>query len=358
MRSDWILFSESMSRFIVAIKENDTEAFWQIMKGSPADELGYVNPAGWFDFDDNHIPFPMIADLERIWRGEIDTNGTRHVSPRQMPQVEAKSPTNRKVVLRTTPPSILILHANGTNRDHEAAMAGEMAGGAPEIVHVNQLLAGERRLLDYHMLVVPGGFSYGDELGAGKLGALDLRERLGEDLRRFVEDGRPVLGICNGFQTLVKTGLLPDDEYKVGDHRSVTLTFNESGHFECRWVYLQANASSPCLFTEGLDELIHCPVAHGEGRLATADQATLDRLRADGLVALTYVDYDGSPAEYPANPNGSVMNIAGICNKAGNVFGLMPHPENHIFSWQHPCWRRGEKGMDGLRLFKNGVKYA
>jgi phosphoribosylformylglycinamidine synthase len=112
------------------------------------------------------------------------------------------------------------------------------------------------------------------------------------------------------------------------------------------------------MFTEGLDELIHCPVAHGEGRLATADQATLDRLWADGLVALTYVNADRSLVEYPANPNGSAMNIAGICNKAGNVFGLMPHPENHIFSWQHPRWRRGEKGMDGLRLFKNGVKYA
>jgi phosphoribosylformylglycinamidine synthase subunit PurQ / glutaminase len=208
------------------------------------------------------------------------------------------------------------------------------------------------------MLVVPGGFSYGDELGAGKLGALDLRERLGDELRRVVDDGRPVLGICNGFQTLVTTGLLPGEEYHVDGHRSVTLTFNESAHFECRWVYLQPNANSPCLFTEGLDDLIHCPVAHGEGRIATANQATLDRLGVDGLVALTYVNADGSTAEYPANPNGSVMNIAGICNKAGNVFGLMPHPENHIFSWQHPRWRRGETGMDGLQLFRNGIRYA
>jgi phosphoribosylformylglycinamidine synthase len=253
---------------------------------------------------------------------------------------------------------VLIVHANGTNRDHDAALALEIAGGQPEIVHVNQLLNGERRLLDYHMLVVPGGFSYGDELGAGKLWAVDLRQRLRADVERFVREGRPVLGICNGFQALVKAGLLPGDEYNADGHRSTTLTFNQSGHFECRWVYLQANPGSACLFTEGLHEPIHCPVAHGEGRLLTTDQAALNRLWADGLVSLTYVNADGSEAAYPANPNGSLSSIAGLCNAAGNVLGLMPHPEDHILPWQHPRWRRGERGMDGLRLFKNGIKYA
>jgi phosphoribosylformylglycinamidine synthase len=174
-------------------------------------------------------------------------------------------------------------------------------------------------------------------------------------MRQFIDDGRPVLGICNGFQALVKAGLLPGIET---EKRDVTLTFNQAGHFECRWVYLQSNPNSPCLFTEGLTEPIYCPVAHGEGRIAVKDQAMLDELWTAGLAALVYTDADGQAAGYPANPNGSAYNIAGLCNAAGNVFGLMPHPEDHIFSWQHPRWRRGEGGMDGLRLFKNGVKYA
>jgi phosphoribosylformylglycinamidine synthase len=254
---------------------------------------------------------------------------------------------NRAANVHPTP-RVLILHANGSNRDHDAALACELAGAQPEIVHVNQLIAGERSLLDYHMLVVPGGFSYGDDLGAGTLWALDLRERLGID--RFAAEGRPVLGICNGFQALVKSGLLPG-----GEARKVTLTYNASGHFECRWVYLQANAASPCLFTAGLTEPIYCPVAHGEGRVAVADAETEAALWSNGLVALTYTEADGSPASYPANPNGSVGSIAGLCSAAGNVFGLMPHPENHIFPWQHP---RCETAFDGLRLFRNGVRFA
>ncbi|MEP7294324.1 MAG: phosphoribosylformylglycinamidine synthase subunit PurQ, partial [Chloroflexota bacterium] len=137
--------------------------------------------------------------------------------------------------------------------------------------------------------------------------------------------------------------------------RKVTLTYNASAHFECRWVYMQPNRASPCLFTEGLDEPIYCPVAHGEGRLAVADSATADALWSKGLVALTYAEADGAAAVYPANPNGSVYGIAGLCNPAGNVFGLMPHPEDHVFRWQHP---RHQAAMDGLRLFKNGLKYA
>jgi phosphoribosylformylglycinamidine synthase len=253
---------------------------------------------------------------------------------------------------------VLILHANGTNRDREAALACELAGAQAEIVHVNQLFAGERRLRDYHMLVVPGGFSYGDDLGAGTLWALDLRQRLGDDVARFVASGRPVLGICNGFQALVKAGLLPGADWRPGREQSVTLAPNAQAHFECRWVYLKPNSHSPCLFTTGLEELIYCPVAHGEGRIATGDDETLAALAADGLAALTYVDADGRPAGYPANPNGSAGGIAGLCNPAGNVLGLMPHPEDHIFPWHHPRWQRGEAGMVGLRLFANGVRYA
>jgi phosphoribosylformylglycinamidine synthase len=246
----------------------------------------------------------------------------------------------------------MILHANGTNRDHDAARAISLAGGEPEIVHVNRVLAGERMLADYHMLLVPGGFSYGDDLGAGVLWSLALKQELGEQLDRFVADGRPVLGICNGFQTLVKAGLLPGGAAPSAT-RSVTLTYNEHGKFECRWVTLEPNAKSPSVFTRGLTEPVYCPVAHGEGRLTTSDEAVLQALEADNLVALRYVG-----GGYPFNPNGSARAIAGICNAAGNVMGLMPHPENHIYPWQHPRAHRGERGGDGLRLFENGLRAA
>jgi phosphoribosylformylglycinamidine synthase len=372
------LFSESLSRLIVEVRPEVASAFEDIMCGVVVQQIGMVTADGALVIRNRGgavLVEKPIVDLERAWRGEavralmqssglpeaplqnpVDDNsivGARRALPLQN-EIQRK----RVPAAHTEPPRVLIVHANGTNRDHDAALALEIAGGQPEIVHVNQLLNGERRLLDYHMLVVPGGFSYGDELGAGKLWAVDFRQRLRADVERFVSEGRPVLGICNGFQALVKAGLLPGDAYNADGHHSTTLTFNQSGHFECRWVYLQANPGSVCLFTEGLDEPIHCPVAHGEGRLLTTDQAALNRLWADGLVALTYVNADGSEAAYPANPNGSLSSIAGLCNAAGNVLGLMPHPEDHIFPWQHPRWRRGERGMDGLRLFKNGIKYA
>ncbi|MDI7277483.1 MAG: phosphoribosylformylglycinamidine synthase I [Anaerolineae bacterium] len=262
----------------------------------------------------------------------------------------------------------LILHAPGTNRDREAALACALAGGAPEIVHLNQLLTGERRLLDYGFLVLPGGFSYGDDLGAGTLWALALRERLGEPLRRFVEEGRPVLGICNGFQALVKAGILPSLDGgpaggepsalapAQGAERPATLARNRSARFECRWVYLRPEAGSVCLFTRGLQEPLYVPVAHGEGNFVPRELPLLDELRARGQVALTYVDAEGRPAGYPDNPNGSAGNVAGICNPQGNVLGLMPHPEDHVFPHQHPRWTRGEAGGMGLAIFVNGVR--
>ncbi len=265
-------------------------------------------------------------------------------------------------------PPILILHANGTNRDREAAWACELAGGVPEIVHMNQLIAGERRLLDYRMLVLPGGFSYGDDLGAGKLWAVALRHRLADDLDAFVETGRPILGICNGFQVLVKSGLLPgmvDGGRKRGSEgervpckQVVTLTRNDSARFECRWVYLQPQPDSPCIFTQGLEEPIYCPVAHGEGKFVAKDRQTLEAIERAGLVALRYVRPDGNTADYPWNPNGSQNHIAGICNPSGTILGLMPHPEDHVIPEQHPRFHRGEKGGLGLMLFQNGVRYA
>ena len=251
-------------------------------------------------------------------------------------------------------PRALILHAPGTNRDLEAAQAFELAGAQPEIIPLNTLRANRTPFTNYHLLCLPGGFSYADALGAGKLLALDLNVYFADEVRTFVESGRPVIGICNGFQALVKAGILltlPE----TNDARNATLTFNHSGHFECRWVTL-APRSQTCLWTHDLAEPIYCPVAHGEGNLVTNYQSSI----TNNQIALIYSLPDASPAlgAYPFNPNGSVADIAGLCNPPGNVLGLMPHPEDHLFPYQHPRWTRGERGGLGLRLFENGVSYA
>jgi len=270
-------------------------------------------------------------------------------------------------------PRALIIHATGTNRDRDLALALELAGADPEIVHINALRDGDASLLDYQMMTLPGGFSYGDDLGAGRLWAVALRARLGDDLEEFINSGRPVIGICNGFQALVKSGLLPGPpsggkvppaEPEVGGssaghlsaatsglpRQSATLTRNESGRFECRWVELEPGGVS--VWTKGLPENIYCPVAHGEGRFVAPDDI-VDEIERSGLVAVRYVG-----GGYPANPNGSINNIAGISNPAGNVLGLMPHPENHVVTAQHPQRHRGHQTGLGLRLFENGVRHA
>ncbi len=354
-----LLFSETLSRFVVEVRPEDAARFQEMLNGHPQGHIGVVGgqrlqiTRQTSTIQDDYLIDLPIADLEYAWRGQDTVIGNRlSVISERSKVSNLQSPVSNP----QSSPRILILHANGTNRDRDAALACELAGGQPEIVHVNQLLAGERRLRDYHMLVIPGGFSYGDDLGAGVLWSLDLQAGLGEAMQRFVENGRPVIGICNGFQALVKAGILPGFN---GDTRSVTLTFNESDHFECRWVWLEPDPHSPSLFTVGLDEPIFCPVAHGEGRLAIGDEAALDRLQREHLIPLTYANdpvMDSGPVAYPANPNGSILNAAALCNPAGNVLGLMPHPENHIFPWQHPRQHRGERGNLGLRLFENGIK--
>lgn len=253
-------------------------------------------------------------------------------------------------------PSILILHASGTNRDGEAARACELAGGAPEIVHINQLRRGERHFADYQMLLLPGGFSYGDALGAGARLALDLRVYFEDALHDFVDSGKPVLGICNGFQALVKAGILNPNTTQPAS-RPITLAENASGHFECRWVHLAVNRQAKAKFLSEVDELICCPVAHGEGNFQVKDEATLSQLACENLVALRYVDAGGQPVNgcYPLNPNGSVADIAGICNARGNVLGLMPHPEDHVLPLQNPL---GGRGQLGLALFQAIVRAA
>lgn len=262
-------------------------------------------------------------------------------------------------------PRALILHATGTNRDHDAAAALELAGAAPEIVHINLLRSGEYRFEDYQVMVVPGGFSYADALGAGRLFALDLTSYFADQVHGFVAAGKPVIGICNGFQALVKAGILPTPpaEQKACGETPATLTYNARGHFECRWVNLLPR-SKRCVWTSELSEMVSCPVAHGEGNFVLKDPGQLEDLQRNDQVALVYAGPDGHPAagSYPYNPNGSLADIAGVCNPQGNVLGLMPHPENHIYAYQHPGHTRTESNLSqgglGLELFKNGVRYV
>ncbi len=254
-------------------------------------------------------------------------------------------------------PKALILLATGTNRDRDVAQALELAGAEPVIVPLNQLRASGQSWMGYQMLVVAGGFSYADALGAGKLLALDLIHYFADQMADFVADGKPVIGICNGFQALVKAGILP---FNNPDSAALeaTLTFNASGHFECRWVALQP-VSQVCIWTRGLSDPIECPVAHGEGNFTVRDRSVVQHLKAADQIALTYIRPDGTSAQgsYPYNPNGSILDIAGICNPAGNVLGLMPHPEDHVLSYQYPHWMR-QGCHSGLPLFQNGVRYA
>ncbi len=247
----------------------------------------------------------------------------------------------------------LILRAPGTNCDAETAFAFEQAGAEVSLVHVNQLIPGEQRLSDYQIMVIPGGFTYGDDIAAGKVLANELRLKLGEDIPRFVEGGGLILGICNGFQVLVKAGILPRPAN--GSPPLLTLMTNDSGKFECRWVHLRVNKKSPCVFTQGIDSL-YLPVAHAEGKVV-ADPKVLPELD----VVLYYTDQHGnSNAGYPYNPNGSVGNIAGIGDTSGRVFALMPHPERYIRGTQHPQWTRhgAKKYGDGFQIFLNAVKWA
>ena len=252
-------------------------------------------------------------------------------------------------------PKALVLQAHGSNRDFDVMDALTLAGADPTGIPLNELRINNTLFRNFDLLVVPGGFSYADALGAGKLLALDLSSYFADEISAFVKSGKPVIGICNGFQALVKSGILPDRE----NNNQVTLTFNEQGHFECRWVDLKP-VSQKCIWTKDLSDNITCPIAHGEGNFQTTELFSISSFIANDQIALTYIHADRSSAngEYPINPNGSVLDIAGICNPQGNVLGLMPHPENHIHTWQHPRHTRGERGGSGLRLFENGVKYA
>ncbi len=275
---------------------------------------------------------------------------------------------------------VLVLRSAGTNCDEETARAFELAGAVPERVHVGALLRRERRLDEFDILAFPGGFSYGDDLGSGTVLANRIRAHLAGDLDAFVESGRLVIGICNGFQVLVRLGLLPGWEGvaslardpRSGERKALSLVENASGKFEDRWVRLRVDSDSAAFLAGRKGWTLRLPVAHKEGRFIVADPQALARLKDAGQVALTYIDpaseARGFATGYPQNPNGSAEGIAGITNPRGNVLGLMPHPERHLRALNDPRWTRRavQKGLppdeersgDGYVFFENAVRYA
>ena len=258
----------------------------------------------------------------------------------------------------------LIITGFGLNCEMETAHALQAAGANVTQLHLNDLLADKSRLSEFHLLAFIGGFAFGDHLGAGTVLANRLKYHLRDELEAFIQAGKLVIGICNGFQTLSRLGLAPALD---GDHfqQQVALAPNDQGVFRNAWITLRANPDSPCIFTRGID-VIPLPIRHGEGKLVPLDEEVLARLEAENLVALRYVDPTSQqPAtEFPHNPNGSTNAIAGICDPSGRIFGLMPHPEAYLSPYNHPHWRRQKLnnclppvGL-GLAVFRNAVDFA
>lgn len=280
-------------------------------------------------------------------------------------------------------PKVLVLKTDGINCDEETAFAFNLAGGNVKIVHVNDLRNKKDDLNNYQILAIPGGFSYGDDIVSGKILAVELTSFFSEELRKFTaRKDTLIIGICNGFQVLVRTGLLPFG--KLGE-MSATLTNNDSGHFECRWVNLKIEPNSKCVFLNNPitsdggrlnarkamtpprwtnNGIVSYQVAHGEGKFLT-DPQTLKKIEQQGLVVFRYVDENNKPTQgYPANPNGALNAIAGICDPSGRILGLMPHPERFVKIEQHPNWRRlsvrqaQDLRPQGLPIFENMIKYV
>jgi phosphoribosylformylglycinamidine synthase len=279
-----------------------------------------------------------------------------------------------------------VLFTAGTNCDEETIQAFHSAGAKAERVHLNFLKKKKHLLKEYQILVIPGGFTYGDYISAGKILANELKYILEESVNEFINQGKLIIGICNGFQVLVKAGILPGltkslatealrtrrikDKISVNSvspwhssffsKQTVTLDTNDSNRFECRWIFLKPNPKSPCIFTRGMNKVISIPVAHAEGKFITDNNKTLQNIKENNQIVFTYCDENGKKAKYPYNPNGSVAEIAGICDASGRIFGLMPHPERASSIYQYPNWHtlKGKFEPDGLKVFVNAVNYA
>jgi len=253
----------------------------------------------------------------------------------------------------------LVLRTAGTNCDCETQAAFELCGAVAECVHINTLIEKKDKIFEYDILAFPGGFSYGDDIASGKILSNEVKNKLGDNVKKYALSGRPIIGICNGFQVLVKIGLLPEPELF---EQISTLYYNDSDKFECRWVYLKTEKKvgykSKCIWTKNLPGIITLPVAHGEGKFIPNSEKLLCELNKNNQIVFRYSSKDGSKPEYPLDPNGSAEQIAGICNAEGNIFGLMPHPERYIFALQHPARKSfdGKYGW-GKVIFQNAVDF-
>lgn len=264
----------------------------------------------------------------------------------------------------------IVITGNGTNCEMEAAHACRLGGFDEAVIaHIAEILSGEIRLDDFHFLNLTGGFLDGDDLGSAKAQANRLKhasvsgsgEKLVEQFNRFIAAGKLILGVCNGFQLMVKMGMLPGFDSNYLDQR-VTLMHNDCGRFQDRWTYLKSDPASPCIYTQGIEKGIYLPVRHGEGKFVCDSDATLSRIETDHLAVLKYStpDYSSAAMEFPENPNGSIYAIAGLCDPTGRLMGLMPHPEAFVHYTQHPRWTREqlpEEG-DGLILYKNAAEFV
>ena len=256
-----------------------------------------------------------------------------------------------------TPPKALVLRSAGTNCDRETEFALAQAGFATERVHVFRLMENPALLDEVQFMVIPGGFSYGDDVAAGKILANQMLHRLADALNAFLAADKLVLGICNGFQVMIKAGILPWGNVAAGEaHRDATLAWNDCGKFEDRWVHLRADSDKCVFLPKG--EILALPIAHGEGKFVTRDDAVLQRLRDDDQIAVRYVDSEGNGGEFPINPNGSIDDVAGICDPTGRAMGLMPHPERFVDITHHPQWTRGGGDRaDGRLFFDNAFAF-
>ena len=259
-------------------------------------------------------------------------------------------------------PKVLVLKTEGTNCDEETAFSFSLIGGDSQIVHINELRNNNYKLNDFQILAIPGGFSYGDDIVSGKILAMELTSFFSEELKKFIErKDTLIIGICNGFQVLVRTGLLP---FRTIGKMHATLTNNDSGHFDCRWINLKIEKNCKCVFLKNLEgEVVSYQVAHGEGKFL-AGKPVIQKIEKNNLVAFRYIDSFGKRTQkYPENPNGSLQAIAGITDPTGRILGLMPHPERFIFREQHPNWRRlsvrqaQDLRPQGLPIFENMIKY-
>jgi phosphoribosylformylglycinamidine synthase subunit PurQ / glutaminase len=255
-------------------------------------------------------------------------------------------------------PNVVILRAPGTNCDMETAFAFEQAGAKTETLHINRLLEKPDIFERFQILCIPGGFSFGDDIAAGRIFGNLMQHHLAEQLEKFKADGKLILGICNGFQVLMKSPVLLESDREKGP--AATLTLNDSGRYEDRWVRLETK-NTKCVFLKGIERM-YLPVAHAEGKFVARDEETLRHLDSAGQLALCYVSQQAGgtgSVKFPDNPNGSQADVAGVCDSTGRVLGLMPHPERHIDPTQHPRWTRDEANSagDGLQIFINAVRY-